>query len=299
MKITKKQLKRIIKEEVGMVLKEQSLGKIDFEGTETSIEFLGMKTKYDQTEIKLRINGDEYSIIGAHDIDSLADKVISEIEDDDEYWFLGEYADEPFASDFKAELEKALKTIGADPEAEAEARASYNPENVYTELKQIVTEETKKVLLKQRILNEDWNAVLGDSAIINTAIEKLKTIQTGDMKDLLEDNEYLKKFLILLYYVEGHKEVEVDGMRYADILEKYLPPETINRLQIDAGALARILEKNLIEDFENTGGYYHLYTFLSDLGDLKKKSIKDFKDELEKAGEETTKVAKLSEGEEK
>jgi predicted esterase YcpF (UPF0227 family) len=296
MKITKAELKRIIKEEVGMVLKEQSLGKIDFEGTETSIEFLGMKTKYDQTEIKLRINGDEYSILGAYDIDSLADEVISEIEDDDEYWFLGEYADEPFASDFKAELKKVLKTIGADPEAEAEARASYNPENVYTELKQIVVEETKKVLLKQRILNEDWNAVLGDSAIINTAIEKLKTIQTGDMKDLLEDNEYLKKFLILLYYVEGYKEVEGEG-GFADDLEKYLPPETINRLEFDAKTMAQILEKNLIEDFKNTAGYYPLYTFLSDLGDHTIKTIQDFKAEFEKAGEETTKVAKIKQGE--
>ena len=89
MKITKVELKRIIKEEIGRVLREQSLGKIDFEGTETSIEFLGMGTKYDQTEVKLRINGDEYSILGAYDIDSLADEVISNIEDDDEYYYFG------------------------------------------------------------------------------------------------------------------------------------------------------------------------------------------------------------------
>ncbi len=132
MKITKVELKRIIKEEIGRVLREQSLGKIDFEGTETSIEFLGMGTKYDQTEVKLRINGDEYSILGAYDIDSLADEVISKIEDDDEYWFLGEDPDESFASGFKAELKKVLKAIGANPGSEDEARASYSPENVYS-----------------------------------------------------------------------------------------------------------------------------------------------------------------------
>tara|TARA_Y100000385_G_scaffold284271_1_gene341990 strand:+ start:118 stop:519 length:402 start_codon:yes stop_codon:yes gene_type:complete len=124
MKITKEQLKQIIKEELSRVLKEEST-KFDFEGTVTSIEFLGMETKYDQTEVKLRINGDEYSINGAYDIDSLADGVISNIEDDDKYWFLGEYAEETMESRFKAELEKVLKAIGADPESEDETRTSY------------------------------------------------------------------------------------------------------------------------------------------------------------------------------
>ena len=124
MKITKTKLKQIIREELSRVLKEESAG-FEFEGTETSIEFLGMETKYDQTEIKLRINGDEYSILGAYDIDSLADEVISNIEDDDEYWFLGEYPDESMVSGFKAELEKVLEAIGADPEGEDEIRTSY------------------------------------------------------------------------------------------------------------------------------------------------------------------------------
>ena len=126
MKVTKAQLKQIIKEEIGRVLNEENR-KVSFEleGTETSVEFLGMETKYDQTEIKLRINGDEYSILGAYDIDSLADEVISNIEDDDEYWFLGEYPDESMVSGFKAELEKVLEAIGADPEGEDEIRTSY------------------------------------------------------------------------------------------------------------------------------------------------------------------------------
>ena len=166
------------------------------------------------------------------------------------------------------------------------------------ELKQIVVEETKKVLTNKSLLNEDWSAVLGDSAIINTAIEKLKTIQAGDMKDLLEDNEYLKKFLVLLYYVDEYKKMEGEG-GFGEDLEKYLLPDTIDKLATDAKTMAQVLERNLLLNFENTGGYYPLYTFLSDLGDHTIKTIQDFKAEFRKAGEETTKVAKLSEGEEK
>jgi hypothetical protein len=143
------------------------------------------------------------------------------------------------------------------------------------ELKQIVVEETKKVLTNKSLLSEDWSAVLGDSAIINTAIEKLKTIQAGDMKDLLEDNEYLKKFLVLLYYVDEYKKMEGEG-GFGEDLEKYLLPDTIDKLATDAKTMAQV-----------------------DLGDHTIKTIQDFKAEFRKAGEETTKVAKLSEGEEK
>jgi len=126
MKVTKAQLKQIIKEEIGRVLNEENR-KVSFEleGTETSVEFLGMETKHDQTEVKLRINGVEHVIIGAYDIDSLADGVIGKIEDDDKYWFLGDYPDEPIASNFKTELEKALKAIGAGPQGEEGTRTSY------------------------------------------------------------------------------------------------------------------------------------------------------------------------------
>ena len=122
--------KQIIKEEIERFLKEQSAVTIDFEGTTTSIEFLGMETKYDQTETKLRINGEEYSF-GAYDVDDLADDVIVRLEDNDDYWFLGDYSDEPQVSEFKRKLEDALEGMGADPERESETRASYSPENVY------------------------------------------------------------------------------------------------------------------------------------------------------------------------
>ena len=133
MKISSAKLKQIIKEEIERFLKEQSAVTIDFEGTTTSIEFLGMETKYDQTETKLRINGEEYSF-GAYDVDDLADNVIAELGDKDEdyyYWFLGDYSDEPQVSEFKRKLEDALEGMGADPERESETRASYSPENVY------------------------------------------------------------------------------------------------------------------------------------------------------------------------
>ena len=92
-----------------------------------------METKYDQTETKLRINGEEYSF-GAYDVDDLADKVIAELGDNDDdyyYWFLGDYPDEPQVSEFKRKLEDALEGMGADPESASETRASYSPENVY------------------------------------------------------------------------------------------------------------------------------------------------------------------------
>ena len=133
MKISSAKLKQIIKEEIERFLKEQSAVTIDFEGTTTSIEFLGMETKYDQTETKLRING-EVSSFGAYDVDDLADKVIAELGDNDDdyyYWFLGDYPDEPQVSEFKRKLEDALEGMGADPERESETRASYSPENVY------------------------------------------------------------------------------------------------------------------------------------------------------------------------
>ena len=130
MKISSAKLKQIIKEEIERFLKEQSAVTIDFEGTTTSIEFLGMETKYDQTEVKLRING-EVSSFFAYDVDDLADNVIAELEDNDDYWFLGDYADEEQVSQFKEKLEDALEGMGADPENASETRASYSPENVY------------------------------------------------------------------------------------------------------------------------------------------------------------------------
>ena len=166
------------------------------------------------------------------------------------------------------------------------------------ELKQIVTEETKKVFLKRSLLKEDWNKVLGDTAVVNTAIEKLKTIQAGDIKGLLDDNEYLKKFLVVLYYANEYKKMEGPGY-YGEDLEKYLPPGEIDKLERDAKAMAVMIEGHLISNPEEMMGYYPLYTFLSDLSGHEVKSTKDFKSEFQRAGEEATKVARLGEGKEK
>ncbi len=165
-------------------------------------------------------------------------------------------------------------------------------------LKQIIVEETKKVLLKRSLLNEDWNKVLGNTAVVNTAIEKLKTIQAGEIKNLLDDNEYLKKFLVLLYYTDEYKKMEGEG-GYGEDLEKYLPSDTIDKLESDAKVMAIMIEKNLIHNPEEMMGYYPLYTFLSGLSGHEVKSTKDFKKEFQKAGEESTRVAKLGEGKEK
>jgi hypothetical protein len=167
-----------------------------------------------------------------------------------------------------------------------------------SQLKQIIAEETKNVLLNRSLLNEDWNKILGDTAVVNTAIEKLKNIQTGEIKNLLDDNEYLKKFLVLLYYTDEYKKMEGEG-GYGEDLEKYLPPGTIDKLESDAKVMAIMIEKHLIHNPREMMGYYPLYTFLSDLSGHEVKSTKDFKKEFQKAGEESTKVAKLGEGKEK
>tara|TARA_R100000008_G_C3537131_1_gene142676 strand:+ start:434 stop:829 length:396 start_codon:yes stop_codon:yes gene_type:complete len=97
----------------------------DTEGTQTTIEFLGMDTPYDQTFVELRINGEELTITAYGDIDDLADSVISELEEDDSYWFLVEPVDEDVAAEFKQQLMAALKQLGADPSADEDVRTSY------------------------------------------------------------------------------------------------------------------------------------------------------------------------------
>lgn len=171
------------------------------------------------------------------------------------------------------------------------------------QLKQIVTEETKKVFLKRSLLNEDWNKVLGDSAVVNTAIEKLKTIQAGDIKGLLGDDEYerfeyLKKFLVVLYYADMYREAEGEG-GYGGDLKKYLPPGEIDKLERDAKTMVKIIIGNLISNPEEMMGYYPLYTFLSDLSGHEVKSTEDFKKEFQRAGEEATKDARPGKGKEK
>jgi len=125
MKLTKQQLKKIIKEELEAVLSDEGNPEINYEGTKTNIELLGMETKHDQTEVKLRINGEEHALLGAYDIDSLADGVIAKIEDGDDYWFLGEYGDADLESEFHGLLERTLEALGADPASASQDRGSY------------------------------------------------------------------------------------------------------------------------------------------------------------------------------
>ena len=98
----------------------------EYEGSKTDIEFLGMETKYDQTEVMLRLNGEERSF-AAYDIDSLADAMILEVlSEDDQYWFLDEdYGDEAIAEAFKAKLVQTLQALGVDYEGTDEQRDSY------------------------------------------------------------------------------------------------------------------------------------------------------------------------------
>jgi hypothetical protein len=123
--LTKQQLKQIVKEELEAVLSEEGNPEINYEGTKTNIELLGMETKHDQTEVKLRINGEEHALLGAYDIDSLADGVIAKIEDSDDYWFLGEYGDADLESEFHGLLERTLEALGADPASASQYRGSY------------------------------------------------------------------------------------------------------------------------------------------------------------------------------
>ena len=124
MKITKTQLKQIIKEELGRVMSEGRSSGFEFEGTETKIEFIGMKTDKDQTETKLRINGEEFQTRGGYDIGTLADEIISELEEDDEYWFLVKPLDS-LGLAFRTKLEETLEAIGVNPEGEDKPRTSY------------------------------------------------------------------------------------------------------------------------------------------------------------------------------
>ena len=105
---------------------EARKGGFEHEGSETSIEFLGMETKYDQTEIMLRVNGEERSF-AAYDVESLADMIIAEVlDEDDQYWFLGDMPDEAIAEPFKAKLEQTLQALGADPESASADRDAYD-----------------------------------------------------------------------------------------------------------------------------------------------------------------------------
>ena len=127
MKITRKQLRTIIEEEIKNILREEARkASFEHEGSKTDIEFLGMETKYDQTEVMLRLNGEERSF-AAYDIDSLADAMILEVlSEDDQYWFLNEdYGDEAIAEAFKAKLEQTLQALGVNYEGTDEQRDSY------------------------------------------------------------------------------------------------------------------------------------------------------------------------------
>jgi hypothetical protein len=97
-------------------------------GHDTTIEFLGMKTDHDQTKIMLKLDGEEdVETYTAYDIDSLADSVTSDLEENyDGYWFLEDASyNEEYIKTFKANLVKALETVGADPSKDSADRGSY------------------------------------------------------------------------------------------------------------------------------------------------------------------------------
>ena len=78
------------------------------------------------TVYEFRINGQEIEITSsAIDIEDLALRVESELDEDENYWFLADPPDERIAAQFRQQLMAALKQIGADPSAEADERASY------------------------------------------------------------------------------------------------------------------------------------------------------------------------------
>ena len=161
------------------------------------------------------------------------------------------------------------------------------------ELKQIVVEETKKVLIKQRILNEDWNKVLQDSAIEATSIETFKNLKDEQIKNILDNDEYLKKFLILLYYVEGYKEREgPEGFTTSINLEDYLSRDNIDSLEQRAKEMARDLDTMIAFNREKMG-YYHLFDFLRKLSDYERdeefeKVVKNIKKRTQDPDDEPT-----------
>ena len=121
MKLLIENFKKFLNEQQG----QQSVS-FDTEGVQTTIEFLGMHTPYDQTVYEFRINGQEIEITSsAIDIEDLALSVESELDEDENYWFLADPPDERIAAQFRQQLMAALEQIGADPSAEADERASY------------------------------------------------------------------------------------------------------------------------------------------------------------------------------
>ena len=123
MKLLIENFKKFLNEQQG-----QQSASFDTEGVQTTIEFLGMHTPYDQTVYEFRINGQEVEITSsAIDIEDLALRVESELEEDENYRFLAlaDPPDERIAAQFRQQLMGALEQIGADPSAEADERASY------------------------------------------------------------------------------------------------------------------------------------------------------------------------------
>ncbi len=97
-------------------------------GHDTTIEFLGMKTDHDQTKIMLKLDGEQdVETYTASTIDMLADLVTSDLEANyDGYWFLeNESYNEEYIKTFKANLVKALETVGANPKEHSADRGSY------------------------------------------------------------------------------------------------------------------------------------------------------------------------------
>ena len=117
MKKTKIQLKQIIKEELGRVLNEEESPNFVFKDyMKLNIGSLEMKKEYDQVEVKLKISEPnsgtfQFATRGAWDIDSLADEIITALEENNAH----PIADEDEEA-FKYALEELLEKMGADPE---------------------------------------------------------------------------------------------------------------------------------------------------------------------------------------
>ena len=139
MKITKSQLKQIIKEEIDKVLNENQNEpfKVTHEvyGTEYSTEFQfnGFKTPYDQAFAYFTIKLDDGRIIkkgemqAGMDTEDLAQNLaakISEVEDSP-YWFLDPGADDENYKEFVAKLEQNLEAKDIDPESQGPEARSY------------------------------------------------------------------------------------------------------------------------------------------------------------------------------
>jgi|ETNvirnome_2_300_1030623.scaffolds.fasta_scaffold00021_29 hypothetical protein len=164
MKLTRKDLRRLIKEEItklseatrskpwawelpeSSVPETESMPDIEAEqGTEksfdidiygspvsTSVKFVSSETPYDQTVTKLQImpHGEKFEDVNFYGstVDDLANEIISYLEPETSengmYWFLDGDYEE-FEQEFKGLIIATLKELGIDPESDEKIRTDY------------------------------------------------------------------------------------------------------------------------------------------------------------------------------